>query len=712
MKKFLFFLSFLLLLGGGVYYAYYYEGVYIDFHPNEPVKAFFSTNGTTFLNHQEETENELKIKGVVMESTLPGFHFSDYKIEKNTYHDYLEDIHQMGANTVRVKMILNPAFYEAFLDFNETSDTPLYLIQGIGIEDYGQNNNGSLYQRNTFSDLIKLGKRAVDVVHGQANQFATSIQGSGQFRSDVSPYTLGYIIGDYWFEGTLAYTNQTQTRRTNYEGKYFKTKKDASDFEAMMAEVMDKMTVYESNKYKQQRLVSFISGPSMDKFAYTHTTRVQVDKHIEVDHEQIEPTDKLQSGYFAAYNMYPFIPDLETSLAETEIDAHAFIASDAFDSDSVYNGYVQLLTHTHTIPVLIANYGYFSARGVENSLLPQLTEKEQGEMLVDTYEQMVEQGVQGAIVSSWQDNWSLSSWNTEYATHNLQQRLWHDVQMPENNYGLLAFDPGRSQSISYPDGDVSEWTKEEFVAEQEGLRLYQTYDSSYVYFYVQGAKLDSGEVYYIPLDTTPLSGSKEIEGESIKADRPIDFLIRLDGEDNSRMLVQEYYNSTMMEYGDRIVQTNRFYRPPKKESSLFEPIWMVQKKEFDPDYKPLKMTTEEKIAYNSLPVFETGKLLYGNGNPTSPTYMSLADFYASKDGVEIRIPWQLLNMSDPSDLLIHGDYYEHYGVEVMPLKEMYVGVGKNEPIRMHEKKLKKYRLPTYHPRLKQSYYVLQEAWTK
>ena len=85
------------------------------------------------------------------------------------------------------------------------------------------------------------------------------------------------------------------------------------------------------------------------------------------------------------------------------------------------------------------------------------------------------------------------------------------------------------------------------------------------------------------------------------------------------------------------------------------------------------------------------------------------------DGVEIRIPWQLLNFSNPSEMMIHDDYYEHYGVEYLHIDEMWVGFSWGEG--------NEYRIPmaafplegwgwdvTYHERLKRSYYILQDYW--
>ena len=84
--------------------------------------------------------------------------------------------------------------------------------------------------------------------------------------------------------------------------------------------------------------------------------------------------------------------------------------------------------------------------------------------------------------------------------------------------------------------------------------------------------------------------------------------------------------------------------------------------------------------------------------------------------MEIRLPWQLLNFSNPSEMMIHDDYYEHYGVENLPIDEMYVGFGSSETqerrIRMNSFELEGWgKTVTYHERLKESYYILKDYWT-
>ena len=114
--------------------------------------------------------------------------------------------------------------------------------------------------------------------------------------------------------------------------------------------------------------------------------------------------------------------------------------------------------------------------------------------------------------------------------------------------------------------------------------------------------------------------------------------------------------------------------------------------------------------------YETGRLRYGNADPEAADFDSLADYMFTEDGVEIRIPWQLLNFANPSEMMIHDDYYEHYGVEYIHIDEMYVGFT-DDAHREYRVNMESFPLEgwgkdvTYHERLKESYYILPEYWS-
>ena len=123
--------------------------------------------------------------------------------------------------------------------------------------------------------------------------------------------------------------------------------------------------------------------------------------------------------------------------------------------------------------------------------------------------------------------------------------------------------------------------------------------------------------------------------------------------------------------------------------------------------------SNQVIPFNS---YETGKLAYGNGDPNSDDYQSLSDFiYNAQDGtLEIRIPWQLLNVMDPSTKQIMSDFYTEQNITPTDFEQFTVGLGvltqENQRISLDGAyTYDTWKMPTYHERLKPSYTILQEA---
>mgnify|MGYP000649600779 FL=1 len=233
------------------------------------------------------------------------------------------------------------------------------------------------------------------------------------------------------------------------------------------------------------------------------------------------------------------------------------------------------------------------------------------------------------------------------------------------------------------------------------------YDEKFLYFRVHKDNYDAEtETIYIPVDVTPNSGSYYADGEDVKFDRKADFLLVLNGRENSRVLVQERYEAFRVIFAEDYGEENPYFEIPDKDSPVFKKIYLaLQLGMVNALYEEDKMSEK----------FETGRLTFGNGNPSDEDYNSVSDFYINADDIEIRLPWQLFNFSNPAQQQIHDDYYEHYGIENLKIKSIYAGAdtsqNKGERIRMGELKLNGWgRNPSYHERLKQSYYVVKEKW--
>ena len=111
--------------------------------------------------------------------------------------------------------------------------------------------------------------------------------------------------------------------------------------------------------------------------------------------------------------------------------------------------------------------------------------------------------------------------------------------------------------------------------------------------------------------------------------------------------------------------------------------------------------------------YETGKLLYGNGNPEAEDYASLTDFCYGDGGVELRIPWQLLNVMDPSSKQQMSDFNEEQVIQPQDFDSFDFGFGFVKGKEALSISLSgsytydEWKMPTWHERLKPSYYELQ-----
>ncbi len=725
--------------------AYYYLGIYIDFNPNAPVTSFMKTEGKEIFMEQEGAYKPFEIRGVDMGVGIPGQWATSYAIDKETYLRWFGQIQELGANTIRVYTILHDDFYNAFYEYNQGREDPLYLIHGVWINDYIFNSHCDAYDEELLGPLERDCRTVVDIIHGKKNLSLGEGTGSGSYRKDVSRWVIGYIIGVEWESSLVVYTNQKSENRNVYKGVYLYTDKDASPFEAMLCRVGDGMIAYESKRYKQQRLIAFTNWPATDPFVYPAALSSYREKVACVDGEHVRSTDHFQAGMFASYHVYPYFPDYLELMKEVERgsdqkaengmelviqrnleyrlsllegpDIRDYLEKEDYtDSRGRYNTYIaylRALNRYHTLPVVISEYGVTTGRGMAQRDVNtgrnqgHMTEQEQGWALVDCYRDIMDAGCAGSCVFTWQDEWFKRTWNTIPAVDLENTPYWSDYQTNEQYFGLLTFEPGKEESVCYVDGNISEWGLEDMVMEGEGMTLSVKYDEKFIYFLVKKENFNQEkDTLFIPIDVTDKSGSVYCREYDVEFSRPCDFLIVIHGQKHSRVLVQERYEALRAAYGEEYYGTNPYQNPPEPDSPHFERI-----------YLPLvlkEITAGRKAAGIK---YETGQLRFGNADPKSEDFDSLADFIFAGDYVEIRIPWQLINFSNPSRMMIHDDYYENYGIENLHIEKMYVGAGCFEK--------EKYKIilepvsldgwgekVSYHERLKKSYYILQEYWTK
>ncbi len=709
MKKFIIAVSIVVLLAFVWNTAYYHLGIYIDLSPDVPVSSFMTTDEDTIYMEKDGKTVPFEIRGVNMGASIPGKWATDYAIDKETYLRWFAQIQEMGANTIRVYTILHADFYNAFYEYNKDRENPLYLIHGVWVNDYVQNSHRDAFDKEFRQTLLDDCRTVVDILHGKKNLSLGIGTGSGTYRKDVSPWVLGYIIGVEWEDLTVVYTNNKYPQRNQYHGTYMYTTEDASPFEAVLCEVGDRIIQYESERYKQQRLVAFSNWPTTDPFEYPEDITRFFMKCAQVDVEHIRTTDAFLSGQFASYHVYPYYPDY----LNYESDKSGF--SHTQDGRlNTYLTYLKRLTEHHSIPVVISEYGVSTGRGMAQRDLctgrnqGNMSEDAQGQAIIDCYKDIMEAGCAGSCVFTWQDEWFKRTWNTMHAVDLEKTPYWSDYQTNEQYFGLLSFDPGKEKSISYVDGDLSEWSKDDLVSTNGDMSVSMKYDEKFLYFLIHKPNFSPAtDTLYLPIDTTPKTGSTYCQNHDISFERASDFLIVIDGQDNSRVLVQERYEVLRAMYLHETENKDAYINPVAVDTPVFKPIRLMLQ-----TATPLLTGNWEATAET----YETGKLTYGNANPEAADFNSLADFIFAGDYVEVRIPWQLLNFSNPAEMKIHDDYYVNYGAEFIQIQQMYVGISDGEHaqyrIPMSPLSLKGWgRKVSYHERLKESYYMLKDYWT-
>lgn len=649
------------------------------------------TQDKDIMIKNEDRWEKIELKGININAVKPGVFPGEKDVSEEEYLNWFNYIYEMNVNCLRVPYLMPNKFYKALETFNKEHEKVLYLLQGIGINEVDLKDGYDIQGKKLQEDFEVSIKNTINAVHGNVfKRIPKDI--SEVYKTDISEYVIGYTLGIEWASKDIIFS-EIMNDETSYQGKYFTTSKEASTTEAYLAKMADYLADYEGKYYGEQRLITVVGTAYelLEKLYEPDNSRYN--KHY-IDVENIKPTREFKSGIFVSYNLYPSL----TSLREYQGDI----------------GWVtKNINDYHKIPVVISEYGIPSARLAGDYVLEKdkayVTEKEQGEALAHMYSNIKETKCAGSFMYNWQDEWSASAWNTKDKVILDKSAYWSNAQTYSQSYGLLAFEPGEKGTTIYPDDSKEDWNNEKVLSENENFSLSVKSDEKYMYFLVNsknGIDIYNRE-FFIDLDVTPKSGTKISSEYGLEFENPVDFLIHINGRDNSKLLVQEYYDTFEFYDNEKKIRL----RPDRVENYEKDVDRFLEVMEYTTPKMHMKFQDQqlEKKAY------PTGKLTYGNGNPDSEDYNSAADFYINKDHIEIRIPWGLLNFMDPTSRKIHDDYFETFKAKALDISNISVGLtlkwDNEEKIRVPSAKyhLEEWIKPKYHERLKESYYILKET---
>jgi len=672
--------------------------MFIDFRPNAPVTAVFRAEDSAIMYQNPDGEySPVLLRGVEINPVTPANLTWDFSATMEDYLRWFAYIYEMGANTLYVTNIMDPDFYNALHKFNTTNDRYLLLLQGV----HGYN----------YATLTMALREVIDIIHGRRiNLFGNT--GVQAYRAQISEWVVGLVVGAEWDPDDIVFANHFDpSMPDSFEGQFFSAAYGASPFEVMLAMVMDNATTYESRRFKVQRPIGFISNPTIDFLEYSWAYATQLRKYVQLDHENVIPSEHMIAGTFAAYRLFYFTDDFLTYLTPSQLATLRPLLED-LNKDCNFNGYLDLLARYHSMPVIAAGVGFSSSRAPHIMDRDPLTEREQGQAIANVISQLEERSWAGSFISTWQDQWEQRTWNSAFSSNPWRYQYWHNLMSVAGGYGIMAFDPGRYQRPVLIDGSASSWDYSHLVHEHEGISIYAQYSVHGLYLLVQGSDISPQNTFYLPIDVTPNSGTSV--HDHMEFARPSDFLLVLSGAHDSRLMVDRRYHATYQRFSAEIRRVNPYVYIPPVWDSGFVPITIALQNTLVVDEHTFEFLTDEAREMRLLHTRDVGRLTHGVVNPSSPSFNSLADFYFGENMVEIRIPWMLLNFYDPSVMQVHDDYFSNWGVEGLSIDYMHIGIARgSSTVPMSPIALTGWGDNVeFHERLKQSYFVIQEVWRR
>jgi hypothetical protein len=630
------------------------------------------------------------VKGVNLGVALPGRHPSEFPQDSALYAGWLDTLAAMHANSLRLYTILPPVFYRALRGWNLSHpDRVLWLIHGVWTElpprdDFADPEWEAAFQREMHS--------VVDVIHGAAAMPIRPGHAGGLYDADVSPWVLGYIIGREW-EPFAVKGYDAERPSGSYAGRYLRVQRGPA-MELWLARQCDAMLAYEADNHNALRPIAYTNWPTLDPLTHpTEPTTAEEahwwrrsgseDKRLEYENDAIGldanlvvPTPANPAGWFASYHAYPYYPDFML------LDP-GYRRARSREGQSSYFGYLrELVAHHRSIPTLISEYGVPSSRGVAH-LHPEgwshggHDEQEMGAIDVRLTREIRESGAAGSIVFAWLDEWFKKNWVVvDYEIPSDNTRLWHNVMDAEQHYGILGQYAGDVTATPRLGEDPAQWRRLPVLqtgttAANGGLeRLRAGADESFVYLAVElapGKFPWTSRGIQVAIDTyLPGVGQHRLPRSGVRSQIGFEFLIDLAGPERGTMAVTPDYQRHDLPIdpatGDDLGQFSR--RPVitrNRTDGRFDSLFVVTNRARfgrDGTFFPARG-------------YDRGRLRYG-----TQAGSTLADWYLDeKSGLlQIRIPWDLLNVTDPSTRTILLDRRTSGDYGTVTADEFHIGV--------------------------------------
>ncbi|HEX4824604.1 MAG TPA: hypothetical protein VFV19_09830 [Candidatus Polarisedimenticolaceae bacterium] len=601
------------------------------------------------------------IKGVNLGAALPGKYPTEFPRDLSLYLKWFDTIAELGGNVVRVYTLMPPEFYSALSTHNALAGARrLWLVQGIWAE---LPDDGNFDDPDFLAEFRAEIDRVIDAVHGDLVSPPRPGHAGGIYETDASSSLLALILGREW-EPYAVKAFDAGKPPASFAGTYFRAYKVPA-MEVWAAGICEAAAAREVKRYRTLHPLAFANWPTLDPLRHdTDADRAEEDAWkkrygvpfpeayrdapwendaVSLDATKIVPTAKMPAGFFAAYHIYPNYPDflnLEPAYAR---------------GPNRYSAYLADLKRYHGHqPLLVAELGISTSRGVAH-VQPEgwdhggQDERRQGELLGTMFSALHENGYAGGIVFELIDEWFKGTWSVAPLTIPAERRrLWFNAESPEQSYGLLAYRPAEPIRV---DGDPSDWLGPAYLtaknANASGWGTIKetrvTSDEGYVYLLLRtagGPKPPDWTTtsFHVAIDTyDPGRGATHVP-EPIATGA--EFLIELHGPGASFVTVAAPYEPY------QAIESGPVASPEAGDDITFTHLLMETNRE---------RFGRDGTRYPAI-VVDRGALRFGSVATDTRTDVAVG---AASGAIELRIPWQLLNVTDPSSRRVLHQTTEH-----------------------------------------------------
>lgn len=167
----------------------------LSIYKNNGISYMSMVDSNSFYSYKYGKWNKEFIKGVNIGAGKPGTFPGELAITKEDYLRWFKEIGAMNANTIRVYTILNPDFYNALYEYNKKSIKPIYVMQGVWVNEADIAALKDAYNPKITERFKKDIKDTINIIHGNAVMPFEKGHASGVYNKDVSAYVSAWILG-------------------------------------------------------------------------------------------------------------------------------------------------------------------------------------------------------------------------------------------------------------------------------------------------------------------------------------------------------------------------------------------------------------------------------------------------------------------------------------------------------------------------------------